>query len=98
MKPPPQDSDSRQRKQTIFVGMASQLDVQGAASGLPGGKDTWKVAFSGDCRPCNAVVTNAKDADLLIHEVRVGSGCHAHAAGVRLLILVWSCERWEHGS
>ena len=49
--------------------------LQGVASGLPGGKETWKVAFSGDCRPCNAVVANAKDADLLIHEVGLGLLC-----------------------
>lgn len=30
----------------------------------------WKVAVSGDTRPCSAVVKAAKDATLLIHEVR----------------------------
>ena len=33
----------------------------------------WKVAVSGDTRPCSAVVKAAKDATLLIHEVRSAS-------------------------
>lgn len=29
----------------------------------------WKIAFSGDTRPCQAVVDAAQGADLLVHEV-----------------------------
>ena len=35
----------------------------------------WKVALSGDTRPCPAVVEAAKDATLLIHEVRSTRHC-----------------------
>lgn len=45
----------------------TRLPLQGTAKGSS--KASWKLAFSGDCRPCPAVITNAKDADLLIHEV-----------------------------
>jgi len=34
------------------------------------GESGWKVAFSGDTRPCEQMVHAAKDATLLIHEVR----------------------------
>ena len=33
------------------------------------GTSGWKVAFSGDTRPCAAVVAAAQNADLLVHEV-----------------------------
>lgn len=31
--------------------------------------DGWKLALSGDTRPCDAVVEAARDATVLIHEV-----------------------------
>ena len=54
------------------------LPLQGTAKGSS--KASWKLAFSGDCRPCQAVITNAKDADLLIHEVGPLS-LHVHLRG-----------------
>ena len=36
-------------------------------------RDGWSLALSGDTRPCAAVVTAAKDATVLIHEV---CACH----------------------
>lgn len=35
-----------------------------------GGRGGWKVVFSGDTRPCPQLVEAARDATLLIHEVR----------------------------
>jgi ribonuclease Z len=32
--------------------------------------DGWRLALSGDTRPCNAVVAAARDATVLIHEAR----------------------------
>lgn len=37
----------------------------------------WKVAVSGDTRPCSAVAEAARDATVLIHEVRSTSICFA---------------------
>ena len=37
----------------------------------------WKVAFSGDTRPCQAVIDAARNADLLVHEVLSTPGVHA---------------------
>ena len=63
--------------------MQVPITLQGAAKGLPGGKDTWKMAFSGDCRPCASVVAAAKDADLLIHEVGVLFCCVIPTASIQ---------------
>ena len=39
--------------------------------------DRWKVVFSGDTRPCMNVVQAAKNALILIHEVRFVSLSHS---------------------
>ena len=46
----------------------------------------WKVAVSGDTRPCAAVANAAKDATLLIHEVRSSSPLSAKRS---ILALFW---------
>jgi ribonuclease BN (tRNA processing enzyme) len=40
--------------------------LEGVAAGAD---DAWKIAFSGDTRPCQSLVDAAKGATLLIHEV-----------------------------
>ena len=45
----------------------------------------WKLALSGDTRPCPAVAEAARDATILIHEVR------ALLAVQRCLRQVWDC-------
>ena len=46
--------------------------------------DGWSLALSGDTRPCDAVVTAARDATVLVHEVH---------GTVALLLGSFCCER-----
>ncbi|CAG02228.1 unnamed protein product, partial [Tetraodon nigroviridis] len=43
----------------------------------------WKLAFSGDTRPCDALVRLGKDATLLIHEATLEDGLEQEAAEKR---------------
>ncbi|KAK9807250.1 hypothetical protein WJX73_003185 [Symbiochloris irregularis] len=43
----------------------------------------WKVAFSGDTRPCAAVVAAAQDADLLVHEATFEDALESEALAKR---------------
>lgn len=47
----------------------------------------WKVVFSGDTRPCDAVVEAAKGATLLVHEVRSSS-----SIAVTTIIITCVCD------
>lgn len=51
------------------------------------GERGWSLVFSGDTRPCAAVTAAAKDATVLIHEVRLWDrDCRSKqpAAGLQL--------------
>eukprot|EP01060_Flectonema_neradi_P022302 TRINITY_DN3056_c0_g2_i1.p1 TRINITY_DN3056_c0_g2~~TRINITY_DN3056_c0_g2_i1.p1 ORF type:complete len:723 (+),score=110.16 TRINITY_DN3056_c0_g2_i1:186-2171(+) len=54
------------RIQTIPVDHCS--DSWGCVVQVRNGEEDWKVCFSGDTRPCDALVAAGKDCNLLIHE------------------------------
>ena len=41
----------------------------------------WKLVYSGDTRPCDALAAAAKDATVLIHEARHGGSAGLGPAG-----------------
>ena len=56
-------------------GEKSEGEGEGGGEGEGVAASGWKLVYSGDTRPCDALVEAARGATLLIHEVRRGMGC-----------------------
>jgi ribonuclease Z len=63
----------------LLLTAVDHLPVGGEAAGCVVESEGVRVAYSGDTRPCEALVSAARGADLLIHEV---GGLDAHADAV----------------
>jgi ribonuclease Z len=63
----------------LRLAAVDHLPVGGEAAGCVVESDGLRVVYSGDTRPCEALVESAQGADLLIHEV---GGVEAHADAV----------------